>query len=165
MVITGCDSGLGFSLAHWCHKRGLVVIAACHTGHSEAGATSLEEAGASTGRLIVVRGFDVASEESIRVLGARVQEVVRVTGARVHALINNAGVLVLARLEWQTPAMIRAQIQVGRCLILRNDRCLYFRLTWPGPFSSCRSCSRCCGIRPGPGSSTSPAPAPRPGCP
>ena len=62
-------------------------------------ATSLEEDGASTGRLIVVRGFDVASEESIRVLGARVEEVVRVTGARVHALINNAGVLVLARLE------------------------------------------------------------------
>ena len=116
VVITGCDSGLGFSLAHWCHQRGLVVVAACHTGHSEAGAISLEEAGTRTGRLIVIRGFDVASEESIRVLGARVEEVMRETGARVHALINNAGVLVLARLEWQTPAMIRAQIQVSEVI-------------------------------------------------
>ena len=49
-----------------------MVVAACHTGHSEAGAISLEEAGTRTGRLIVIRGFDVASEERIRVLGARV---------------------------------------------------------------------------------------------
>ena len=71
-MITGCDSGLGYSLAHWCHKRGLVVVAACHTGHSEDGALSLEEAGAMTGRLIVIRGFNVASEESIRGVGERV---------------------------------------------------------------------------------------------
>ena len=45
------------------------------------------------------------------------EEVVRETGARVHALINNAGVLVLARLEWQTPAMIRAQIQVSEVIM------------------------------------------------
>ena len=121
VVITGCDSGLGFSLAHWCHTRGLVVVAACHTGRSQAGAASLEAAGAGTGRLIVVRGFDVASEESIRVLGARVEEAVRETGARVHALINNAGVLVLARLEWQTPAMVQAQIQVSTGIVLLDN--------------------------------------------
>ena len=112
VVITGCDSGLGFSLAHHCHDLGMTVVAACHTHTSEAGADQLARLGLESGRMKVVRNFDVTQVESVQSLVSQVETVLTETRTQLHAVVNNAGALVLARLDWMSPAMIQSQIQV-----------------------------------------------------
>ena len=60
---------------------------------------------------------------SIQNLYDQVQSILVTTGAVLWSVVNNAGTLVLAELEWQTPNMIQSQIQVmhnfdnGSCVI------------------------------------------------
>jgi len=112
VFITGCDSGLGFSLANYCHTLGLVVIAACHTSTSCQGAEKLEGLGDS-GRMFVIRKFDVRSKESMNKARKVVEEVLLETGTDLWAVVNNAAMLVLAKLEWMTDSLIESQIQVN----------------------------------------------------
>ena len=63
-MITGCDSGLGYSLAHWCHDQGLVVVAACHSHHSNIGADNLEKLAGKDGRMFVVRSMSLLKRTS-----------------------------------------------------------------------------------------------------
>lgn len=112
VFITGCDSGLGFSLANFCHELGMVVIAACHTTSSMQGAEELEQLG-SSGRMFVIRKFDVRSKESIVMARTVVEEVLLETGTDLWSVVNNAAMLVLAKLEWLTDSMIESQIQVN----------------------------------------------------
>lgn len=112
VFITGCDSGLGFSFANFCHNLGMVVIAGCHTASSLQGAEELERLG-SSGRVFVIRNFDVRSKESIVKARTVVEEVLLETETDLWAVVNNAAMLVLARLEWLTDSMIESQIQVN----------------------------------------------------
>ena len=112
VFITGCDSGLGFSLATACHEAGLVVVAACHSHHSTLGSQHLQTIGALTGRLVVITHFDVTDPECVVSAGARVAEVLSQTRTRLWAVVNNAAVLVLANFEWQTSHLIERQIKV-----------------------------------------------------
>ena len=114
VFITGCDSGLGLSLAQFCHSAGLVVVAACHTQHCDQGADMLQAIGTSSGRLVVIRDFDVTDSACIRDARERVAEVLRETGTVLRAVVNNAAVLVLANFEWQTSQLIETQIKVER---------------------------------------------------
>ena len=66
VVITGCDSGLGFTFANLCHQAGFIVVAACHNGHnssdnddSDSGSGRLEALGQESGRLFVVRNAPI----------------------------------------------------------------------------------------------------------
>ena len=112
VFITGCDSGLGLSLATFLHSAGLVVVAGCHNQHSTRGAAHLTTIGSRTGRLVVINNFDVTNPECIAAAGARVKEVLAQTNTRLWAVVNNAAVLVLANFEWQTSQLIERQIQV-----------------------------------------------------
>ena len=112
VFITGCDSGLGLSLATFCHSAGLVVVAACHSHHSTLGAQRLQTLGSQTGRLVVISHFDVTNPECVVSAGARVAEVLTQTRTRLWAVVNNAAVLVLANFEWQTSQLIERQIKV-----------------------------------------------------
>ena len=112
VFITGCDSGLGLSLATFCHEAGLVVVAACHTQHDTRGAHHLQTIGSHTGRLVVITQFDVTNPECIASARTRVEEVLAHTSTRLWAVVNNAAVLVLANFEWQTSQLIERQIQV-----------------------------------------------------
>jgi len=112
VFITGCDSGLGFSFAHYCHNLGMVVIAGCHTATSKQGADELEKLGGS-GRMKVIRNFDICSKESIVMARKVVENVLSDTETELWAVVNNAAMLVLAKLEWQTDALIESQIQVN----------------------------------------------------
>ena len=114
VFITGCDSGLGLSLATFCHSAGLVVVAACHSHNSTRGASILQTLGAQTGRLVVITHFDVTDPECVVAAGARVAEVLAETRTRLWAVVNNAAVLVLANFEWQTSQLIETQIKVLR---------------------------------------------------
>lgn len=112
VFITGCDSGLGFSFANYCHNLGMVVIAACHTASSTQGAEELEKLGSSA-RMFVIRNFDVRSKESIVMARTVVETVLSETKTDLWAVVNNAAMLVLAKLEWMTDTMIESQIQVN----------------------------------------------------
>ncbi len=60
VVITGCDSGFGFSFAlYCCQQLGMVVVATCHNAHGDSGAQQLEESGCH-----VVRSESVARKDS-----------------------------------------------------------------------------------------------------
>lgn len=115
VVITGCDSGLGYSLAHWCHGKGMVVIAACHGqgGHGNLGGDNLEKLGQDCGRIHVIRNFNVTDVKCIENLQDQVSKILMETRSVLHGVINNAGTLVLAKLEWQTHDMIESQLMVN----------------------------------------------------
>ena len=63
VVITGCDSGLGFTFATLCHQAGFIVVAACHNSsannNSDSGSGRLEALGQESGRLFVVRNCPI----------------------------------------------------------------------------------------------------------
>ena len=126
VFITGCDSGLGFSFAHYCHNLGMVVIAACHTATSKQGADELEKLGGS-GRMTVIRKFDIRSKESIVMARKVVENVLSDTETDLWAVVNNAAMLVLAKLEWQTDSLIETQIQVTICWYSRKNT---FSILW-----------------------------------
>ena len=122
VFITGCDSGLGFSLAHHCLQAGLVVIAGCHTAHSAAGADSLERLAGESGRLFVTRQLDVADLTSLTRARATVEQALAATNSQLWAVVNNAAVLVLAKLEWQLDSMMEDQLRVNLLGPLRVAR-------------------------------------------
>ena len=90
----------------------MVVVAACHTQHCTQGADHLQDLGVNTGRLVVIRDFDVTNRACIRQARERVAEVLSKTGTVLRAVVNNAAVLVLANFEWQTSQLIETQIKV-----------------------------------------------------
>jgi len=112
VVITGCDSGLGYSLALFCHSLGLVVVALCHNGVSSEGADSLLEQ-ANTNTMFVIKHFDVTDSVSVEKTRVRVEQILGETNSKLWAVINNAGMLVMAKLEWQTEDIIDTQINVN----------------------------------------------------
>jgi len=116
VFITGCDSGLGYSLANYCHGLGMVVIAACHMVSNVQGAEELEKL-ADGGRMFVIRNFDVKSKESILMARTQVERVLLKTKTTLWAVVNNAAMLVLAKLEWQTDSLIESQIQVSMFIV------------------------------------------------
>ena len=90
----------------------MTVVAACHTHTSEAGADQLARLGLESGRMKVVRNFDVTQVESVQSLVSQVETVLHDTKVELQAVVNNAAAQVLARLDWMTPQMIESQIQV-----------------------------------------------------
>lgn len=72
VVITGCDSGLGYSMALYCHDLGMVVCATVLSPNGNV-AKELQQLGESTGRLIVIR-VDVTVTNSIQTAVKQVAE-------------------------------------------------------------------------------------------
>nr|QQD86579.1 short-chain dehydrogenase/reductase [Laodelphax striatellus] len=110
VLVTGCDSGIGYSAAKHCHKLGFSVVASVIDLHS-AGAKSLrnlDDKSMSIIKLDLKNSSDIGScVEHVRGLIARNSEY------RLHAIINNAGIMIFGELEWQVEDMIRDQIQVN----------------------------------------------------
>nr|QQD86580.1 short-chain dehydrogenase/reductase [Sogatella furcifera] len=110
VLVTGCDSGIGFSAAKHCHKLGYSVVASVMDLHS-AGAKSLrnlDNKSMSIVKLDLTKSADINScVEHVRSLIDANSEY------RLHAIINNAGIMIFGELEWQVEDMIRHQIQVN----------------------------------------------------
>ncbi|XP_049858338.1 D-beta-hydroxybutyrate dehydrogenase, mitochondrial-like [Schistocerca gregaria] len=111
VVITGCDSGLGFSLALHAQRQGFTVFAGV-----------LQPQGTGAGRLAEQRGgppvrllpLDVTDRDSVRAAVAAVERALsEEPGLWFHALVNNAGVMVFGEFEWQTEAQVRHQLEVN----------------------------------------------------
>ena len=64
VLITGCDSGFGYSLALWCHEQGMEVLAACLHPDGEGG-RALEKEGIQTIRLDLTNVDTIEAVEGI----------------------------------------------------------------------------------------------------
>lgn len=115
VLITGCDSGLGYSLAIHCHSLGMVVIAMCHTSTSNAGADALEQLNDNDdNRIVVVRNWDVTAQGAAEVAKTEaVKTLERHGSVRLWAVVNCAALLVLAKMQWQTEEMVKRQLEVN----------------------------------------------------
>lgn len=126
IFITGCDSGLGFSLAQHACEMGFTVLAGCLKLDSN-GARELRTLFGSKVRHIEV---DVTRSTSVEVAVDVVKkfiysnpdyrklflEIVVNSNNRfleLWAVINNAGVMVFGEFEWLTERLIQHQIDIN----------------------------------------------------
>nr|CAD7442658.1 unnamed protein product [Timema bartmani] len=111
VVVTGCDSGLGFSVALHLHSMGLTVVAACLDAHGP-GATKLK-ALAGLDRMHVLR-LDIRDGASIEEAVHEVHILLQKhRELQLKALVNNAGVMVFGEFEWLTERLINQQVEVN----------------------------------------------------
>ena len=98
ILITGCDSGFGFSLVNHLSEnhRDYLAIACCYDANSE-GAKELEQK-----QGVKVLQVDVTQRESIEKLLKNVEDLLKKENVQLWALINNAATLVFADAIWQT---------------------------------------------------------------
>ncbi|XP_046352509.2 D-beta-hydroxybutyrate dehydrogenase, mitochondrial-like isoform X2 [Haliotis rufescens] len=107
VLITGCDTGFGNSLARLLDIKGLNVIAACLSVESD-GAKQLKTTGS---RRMCVLQLDVTSDESVASCFHTVKTLCHKEG--LWALINNAGILYTGDVEVQTMAIYRRVSEVN----------------------------------------------------
>ncbi|XP_064101771.1 D-beta-hydroxybutyrate dehydrogenase, mitochondrial-like [Macrobrachium nipponense] len=106
VVVTGCDSGIGHSLALTAVRTwGCVVVGTCLEPDGDAGRI-LRAAG------IHVVKLDLTEEDSTKEL-LEVVNRLEANGKTLWSLVNNAGVLTIAACEWQTEQIVTQQIQVN----------------------------------------------------
>ncbi|KAJ8935444.1 hypothetical protein NQ314_012864 [Rhamnusium bicolor] len=147
VVITGCDSGLGFSLAQHTVDMGFTVIAGFLSLESKG---SKEIRGTYGGRIIQIQ-LDITDTVSVRAAVETLEhffnseprifcistiwyshnEYFEIVLA-LYAIINNAGVMVFGEFEWLTERLIQEQIDVNLlgtfkftnalCPLLRQSR-------------------------------------------
>ncbi|KAJ9585678.1 hypothetical protein L9F63_002468 [Diploptera punctata] len=109
IFITGCDSGLGFSLALFAHKLGLTVFAGCLQSKGT-GAEELKEKCKERFHIIEV---DITNTMSVSKAVDRVKELINTHNLELKALINNAGIMIFGELEWLTENHIMNQINTN----------------------------------------------------
>ena len=74
VVVTGCDSGLGLSMAYWAGKKGYQVLAGCYNESSE-GANFLRKEFNQENQLLHIVGIDVTDKNSLRNFREKVENV------------------------------------------------------------------------------------------
>ncbi|XP_023703612.1 D-beta-hydroxybutyrate dehydrogenase, mitochondrial [Cryptotermes secundus] len=110
VFITGCDSGLGYSLALHAHKLGFTVLAGCLHPDGEGGKQLLQ----LCSKRLHVLGLDVTSGPSVHAALKAVENILaRDKFLELKALINNAGVMIFGEFEWLTEQHIQSQINVN----------------------------------------------------
>ena len=98
ILITGCDSGFGFSLAcHTSETHGEDFLTIACSYYSSKGSEILR--GKSN---VKVLPLDVTVEESIQELVQQVDIILEEENAQLWAVVNNAASLVFADATWQT---------------------------------------------------------------
>ncbi|XP_066599031.1 estradiol 17-beta-dehydrogenase 2 [Prorops nasuta] len=107
VVITGCDSGLGYSLALYCRHIGITVIA---------GVLQIDGPGAKVLSLhenIHVHHLDITNTNSIHDFVKKVHSSMDEGNLVLRTLVNNAAVMVFGEYEWQTEDQIEHQVRVN----------------------------------------------------
>lgn len=110
VLITGCDTGIGFSLCQYIADLGFTVIA---------GFLSLNSAGAKIiqkeyGDRILQLEIDITDAKNIAYAVESVAEYLEQNPkCSLYAIINNAGIMVFGEFEWQTENLIRRQLEVN----------------------------------------------------
>ncbi|KAH8384045.1 hypothetical protein KR009_011828 [Drosophila setifemur] len=125
VLITGCDSGLGHSLAVYCHDAlHMTVVSCCHNLESE-GAKLLQERSPSKdgeSRMHTLE-LDLLEPDSIRLVHRQLRDLLAQNPRyQLKALVNNAGVMCFGEFEWQLPEQIELQINCNLLGTLRLTR-------------------------------------------
>lgn len=112
IFITGCDSGLGFTLALFCHSLNMTVVSGCHNCQSE-GAKLLQSV-SDPKRMITVE-LDLLKHDTIIKAHDLIQQMIenKNDNYTFTALVNNAGVMCFGEFEWQTRNLFESQINVN----------------------------------------------------
>lgn len=99
VLISGCDSGFGYSLAcHLAEKHVDLITFACCYQHDSEGAKNLRSKGGN----IHVLQLDVTQEESVENLKVKIDDILSIENGQLWLLVNNAATLVFADAIWQT---------------------------------------------------------------
>ncbi|CAL7949795.1 unnamed protein product [Xylocopa violacea] len=142
IVVTGCDSGLGYSLALHCRQLGATVIASVlHIDGT--GAKQLEKEG------VLVYPLDVTKTKSIENFTDSVRMVLNKQKLVLRCLINNAAVMIFGEFEWQTDEQLMHQVEVNFLGTMRVTRGLLSTIR--AHFSRIIVISSHCNIQPIPG--------------
>nr|XP_034177503.1 D-beta-hydroxybutyrate dehydrogenase, mitochondrial [Osmia lignaria] len=115
IIIIGCDSGLGYSLALHCRQLGATVIASVLEKDGP-GAKKLGQKGVHVFSLDVTNFLDLSHfVDSVRSL-------LNEQNLELRCLINNAAVMIFGEFEWQTHEQIERQLQVNLLGAVRITR-------------------------------------------
>jgi NAD(P)-dependent dehydrogenase (short-subunit alcohol dehydrogenase family) len=125
VVVTGCDSGFGRSLAIELAQRGYTVFACCLNSASVA-SMHLDDAGESSrvlngsaSRLRAVKA-DVTSDDEVAAAAAAVDQWTEAgPGRRLLAVVNNAGVGAAGFAEWASMKAFQADVNVNYLGVVR----------------------------------------------
>ncbi|XP_055324349.1 D-beta-hydroxybutyrate dehydrogenase, mitochondrial isoform X2 [Sitodiplosis mosellana] len=112
ILITGCDSGLGFNMALYCNLNlNMFVCAACLNTCSEGAQKLLDQCNPK--RLLLVE-LDIRKSASILHIEKTIMNLLSSdSNLEFSYLVNNAGVMCFGEFEWQTNAIIEHQINVN----------------------------------------------------
>ena len=114
VIITGCDSGVGLSLAIFAQSLGFHVVATCLDTSSN-GAQLIKDKYPS----ILILKMDVTNNDDVRETKELVSTYLRQTQSQLWGLVNNAGILIYGQFDWQTESQIQNQIQVNLIGVMR----------------------------------------------
>ncbi|XP_076299531.1 SDR family oxidoreductase shroud [Lasioglossum baleicum] len=115
VIVTGCDSGLGYSLALHCRQLGATVIAGVLQNDGP-GAKKLREKDA------FVYPLDVTKPVSVTDFANSIRTLLERENLELRCLVNNAAVMIFGEFEWQTEEQIRSQVEVNFLGTMRITR-------------------------------------------
>ncbi|XP_018343330.1 PREDICTED: estradiol 17-beta-dehydrogenase 2 isoform X2 [Trachymyrmex septentrionalis] len=119
IVITGCNSGLGYSLAMHCRAKGAMVLAGVREIPTAPNSNAVE---ALKNNGVIVHQVDITDEQSVRDFRHKVEELLEERRLVLRALVNNAGVMVFGEFEWQTQKLAEHQVNVNLLGTMRITR-------------------------------------------
>ncbi|XP_030371125.1 D-beta-hydroxybutyrate dehydrogenase, mitochondrial [Scaptodrosophila lebanonensis] len=115
IVITGCDSGLGHSLAVYCHNAlNMTVVSCCHNLCSEGARLLKQLNGEDQQQRMHIYELDLLQPASMERVEKELVSLLDSDEDYVFtALVNNAGVMCFGEFEWQTPGQVEHCIGVN----------------------------------------------------
>ncbi|KAL3285586.1 hypothetical protein HHI36_000116 [Cryptolaemus montrouzieri] len=136
VFITGCDSGLGFSLAQHIADMGFTVIAGFFNLKSK-GAQAITDKYSEN--QITPVNLDLTDPNSITQVVKYVEMILTAHNLNLYAVVNNAGVMVFGEFEWLTANLISQQLNVNLlgtfllskqfCPLMRRDKARFITIT------------------------------------
>jgi NADP-dependent 3-hydroxy acid dehydrogenase YdfG len=121
VFISGCDSGIGHLVARYAYELGFTVFAAVLDIQSD-GASCLKGDQFDSARMHVIPlnvCDQVSCDSAVKAVSVFLRKRPEV---RFHALLNNAGVCIVAELDWLTEKQVDDQIAINYRGVIRLTR-------------------------------------------